>query len=118
MRRAIFQLGTFIGSVIALAINLNKGKLHAVSTSTYVVRHFITFQIYIPSDTRCLKAFIIIIFIGIASAFLVLPPNRVVRADGTLVKLQKKSSVREEITGILALFKDWRMLGAYIFIDV
>lgn len=34
---AIFQFGTFIGSVIALAINIKSGKLQAVSTSTYVV---------------------------------------------------------------------------------
>jgi drug/metabolite transporter (DMT)-like permease len=35
---AIFQLGTFIGSVIALAINIKSGKLNSVATSTYIVR--------------------------------------------------------------------------------
>ena len=65
---AIFQLGSFIGAVIALAINIHSGSLDAVSTATYV-------------------AFIIIAFIGIFSSFLVLPPNRVIRSDGTLVKL-------------------------------
>ena len=34
---AIFQLGAFIGSVIALAINIRSGGLSAVSTSTYIV---------------------------------------------------------------------------------
>jgi MFS family permease len=34
---AIFQFGSFIGSIIALAINLRSGRLSAVSTSTYVV---------------------------------------------------------------------------------
>ncbi len=34
---AIFQFGSFIGSVIALAINIEKGGLDAVSTSTYIV---------------------------------------------------------------------------------
>ena len=34
---AIFQFGTFIGSVIALAINIKTGTLQAVSTSTYIV---------------------------------------------------------------------------------
>jgi MFS family permease len=38
---AIFQFGTFIGSVIALAINIKSGKLQAVSTSTYVVRSIV-----------------------------------------------------------------------------
>ncbi|KAI0074220.1 MFS general substrate transporter [Panus rudis PR-1116 ss-1] len=89
---AIFQFGSFLGSVIALAINIKSGSLSAVSTSTYV-------------------AFIIIIFIGIASAFLVLPPNRVVRSDGTLVKLQAASKVHEELIGMAHTLKDWRMLA-------
>ncbi|KAF8583564.1 MFS general substrate transporter [Ramaria rubella] len=89
---AIFQFGAFIGSIIALAINIRSGKLNAVSTSTYI-------------------AFIVIIFVGIASAFLVLGPNRVIRADGSLVKLQAKATVREEIQGIIRLFTDWRMLA-------
>lgn len=35
---AIFQFGSFLGSVIALAINIKSGKLSAVSTATYIVR--------------------------------------------------------------------------------
>ena len=35
---AIFQFGSFIGSVIALAINIRSGGLSAVATSTYIVR--------------------------------------------------------------------------------
>jgi MFS family permease len=34
---AIFQFGSFIGAIIALAINLNQGHLDAVATSTYIV---------------------------------------------------------------------------------
>ena len=34
---AIFQFGAFIGSIIALAINIKSGSLSAVSTSTYIV---------------------------------------------------------------------------------
>ncbi len=34
---AIFQFGSFIGSIIALAINIREGGLSAVSTSTYIV---------------------------------------------------------------------------------
>jgi MFS family permease len=37
---AIFQFGSFIGSVIALAINIRSGKLSAVSTATYLVGLF------------------------------------------------------------------------------
>lgn len=35
---AIFQFGSFIGSIIALAINIKSGKLSSVTTSTYIVR--------------------------------------------------------------------------------
>ena len=33
---AIFQFGSFIGSLIALAINIQSGGLSAVATSTYI----------------------------------------------------------------------------------
>ncbi|KAI0765463.1 MFS general substrate transporter [Fomes fomentarius] len=89
---AIFQFGSFIGSIIALAINIREGGLSAVSTSTYI-------------------AFLVIIFIGVASAFLILPPNKVIRADGTIVKLEAASRPHEEVVGMLRLFKDWRLLA-------
>lgn len=89
---AIFQLGSFIGSIVALVINIRSGQLTQVATGTYV-------------------AFIIIIFIGVASAFLVLGPDRIVRSDGTLVKLQARTSVKEEIKGVIGVFKDWRMIA-------
>ena len=34
---AIFQFGSFIGAIIALAINIKQGGLSAVATSTYIV---------------------------------------------------------------------------------
>ncbi|KAI0366073.1 MFS general substrate transporter [Pilatotrama ljubarskyi] len=89
---AIFQFGSFIGSIIALAINIRSGKLSAVSTSTYI-------------------AFLVIIFIGVASSFLVLPPNKVIRSDGTIVKLEAVSKPHEEVVGMIRLLKDWRMLA-------
>ncbi|KIJ47918.1 hypothetical protein M422DRAFT_226229 [Sphaerobolus stellatus SS14] len=88
---AIFQLGTFIGSVISLAINIRSGQLTAVATGTY--------------------AFIIIILIGVASSFLVLGPNHIIRPDGTLVKLSTKTSTTQEVKGMIALFKNWKMLA-------
>ncbi|KAI0819382.1 MFS general substrate transporter [Trametes gibbosa] len=89
---AIFQFGSFLGSIIALAINIESGKLTAVSNATYI-------------------AFLVIIFIGIASAFLVLPPNKVIRSDGTIVKLEAVSKPHEEVVGMIRLFKDWRMIA-------
>lgn len=88
---AIFQFGAFIGSVIALAINIRSGKLSEVSTATYL-------------------AFIIIMFIGTASTLLILPPESIVRADGTLVKVQASSTVREELRNFGKVLKDKRII--------
>ncbi|KAI0066656.1 MFS general substrate transporter [Artomyces pyxidatus] len=89
---AIFQLGSFIGAVIALAINIRSGGLSAVSTGTYL-------------------AFIIIMFIGTASTILILPPHKIVRADGTLVKLEAASTPREEVRNLIVVLKDRRMIA-------
>ncbi|KZV77525.1 MFS general substrate transporter [Peniophora sp. CONT] len=89
---AIFQSGSFLGAIIALAINIQHGGLSAVSTGTYL-------------------AFLIIMLIGTTSSLLVLPPASIVRGDGSLVKVQNLSSPREEIRSFFALFKDWRMLA-------
>ncbi|KAF9652385.1 MFS general substrate transporter [Thelephora ganbajun] len=89
---AIFQFGSFIGAIIALAINLQQGHLDAVATSTYI-------------------AFLVIIFFGIVSAFAVLPPHRVVRADGTIVKIDDQSSIPQELKGLWERLKDWRILA-------
>lgn len=39
---AIFQFGSFIGAVIAMAINIKNGGLSRVATSTYIVRLYIS----------------------------------------------------------------------------
>ncbi|KAI0299908.1 MFS general substrate transporter [Russula brevipes] len=88
---AIFQFGSFIGSIIALAINVRSGALSAVSTATYL-------------------AFIVIMFFGTASTLLILPPSAIVRSDGTLVKVQAASSVREELRNFGKVLKDKRII--------
>ncbi|PCH44646.1 hypothetical protein WOLCODRAFT_26919 [Wolfiporia cocos MD-104 SS10] len=89
---AIFQLGTLIGAIIAFAINVRRGGLGSVSTGTYL-------------------AFLIIIAFGIASALLILPPDRIVRADGTRVALKAHATPRQEIVGMWHTLKDWRVLA-------
>ncbi len=44
---AIFQFGSLIGSLIALAINIRSGKLGAVSTATYLVSPFCRFNFHL-----------------------------------------------------------------------
>ncbi|KAH9080271.1 MFS general substrate transporter [Lactarius deliciosus] len=88
---AIFQFGSFIGSVIALAINIRSGQLSDVSTTTYL-------------------AFIIIMIIGTASTMLVLPPGAIIRADGTRVKVQASSTLRGELSNFIKVLKDKRII--------
>jgi hypothetical protein len=52
----------------------------------------------------------IIMFIGTASTALILPPSAIVRADGTLVKVEAASSVRQEIRNFIKVLKDKRIL--------
>lgn len=46
---AIFQFGSFIGALIALAINIRSGKLGSVSTATYLVTPFFVFPACVSS---------------------------------------------------------------------
>lgn len=55
-------------------------------------------------------AFIIIMFVGSAATWLILPANLVIRPDDTVVKLEKQSTVASEIHGFVQTLKDWRML--------
>ena len=57
------------------------------------------------------QAFLIIMICGIASSFLVLPPNLIVRGDGTIPKLDTSTQIHEELIEMLRLLKDWRMLA-------
>ena len=62
------------------------------------------------------QAFLVIILFGIASAFMVLPPHRVVRPDGTIVRVDDQSSISQELKGLWERLKDWRILGVSIYI--
>jgi MFS family permease len=113
---AIFQFGSFIGAIIALAINLQARPL-GCRRNIHIHREFSarTPQFETPrTRVRPLypQAFLVIIFFGIASAFMVLPPHRIVRSDGTIVKVDDQSSVSQELRGLWERLKDWRILGA------
>lgn len=89
----IFQLGTLIGAAIALGIQFHS-KLASVSTGVYI-------------------AFLIIMLTSIVSSWLVLPPQLVVRGDGTIVELEASLTPRQELHEFVKMFKDWRMLALF-----
>jgi MFS family permease len=89
----LFQMGTLIGAAIALGIQFHS-SLPGVSTAVYVT-------------------FVIIMLTAIGTSWLVLPPQAVVRGDGTLVELQSHISPREEFRAFTGMFRDWRMLALF-----
>jgi hypothetical protein len=52
----------------------------------------------------------VIMAVGAFLAIALLPPGKVIRADGTPVSLHKFSNWKRESIEVLLLFKDWRML--------
>ncbi|KAI8381392.1 major facilitator superfamily domain-containing protein [Radiomyces spectabilis] len=87
----LFNLGGILGSLIALALNLENN--HAgVSTGTYI-------------------AFVIVMLIGIALSFTLAPPSRVVRKDGSTVAIAKSAHWKKELMGVVLVWKEWRMLA-------
>ncbi|KAI1628089.1 major facilitator superfamily domain-containing protein [Exophiala viscosa] len=90
---SIFQLGTLVGSAIALGIEAHS-TLPSVSTGVYL-------------------AFMIIMLTAIVTSWLLLPPHLVVRGDGTVPLLEDSISPRRELHEFVQLFKDWRMLALF-----
>jgi len=86
----VFSLGGVLGGAITLGIEY-KSKLSAVSTGVYLV-------------------FLIIMLTAIVTSWLILPPNLVVRKDGTLVELEASISMKQEAKEFFRLFTDYRML--------
>ncbi|KAJ9642215.1 hypothetical protein H2204_002584 [Knufia peltigerae] len=88
---SLFQLGTLVGSSIALGIEAHS-NLPSVSTGVYL-------------------AFMIIMLTAIATSWLLLPPHLVVRGDGTVPLLEDAIGPRQEFHEFVQLFKDYRLLA-------
>ncbi|KAG2187369.1 hypothetical protein INT44_005055 [Umbelopsis vinacea] len=87
----IFNLGATMGAAISLGREWSSGSAQAVSQSTYI-------------------GFMVIMAIGAFLAIALLPPGKVIRADGTPVSLHRFSNWKREALEVLLLFKDWKML--------
>ncbi|KAI9271948.1 major facilitator superfamily domain-containing protein [Phascolomyces articulosus] len=88
---ALFNIGGILGSVITLGINLQSGGSGGVSTGTYT-------------------AFVIIMIVGIFSSLLLAPPSMVVRSDGSHVTVPKHAHWKEELKGVIHVWKEWRII--------
>ncbi|KAI8388478.1 major facilitator superfamily domain-containing protein [Radiomyces spectabilis] len=88
---SLFNIGGILGSVIALALNL-ENEAGGVSTGTYT-------------------AFVVIMIVGIFFSLSLSPPSRVVRPNGTQVAVAKSAHWTHELKGVLLLWKEWRMVA-------
>ncbi|KAI8887848.1 MFS general substrate transporter [Backusella circina FSU 941] len=87
---AIFNVGGILGSIIALALNLENSS-GSVSTGTYT-------------------AFVVVMILGVFFSFIIAHPANVVRKNGTHVAIDKATHWKTELKGVLLVWKEWRML--------
>lgn len=80
-----------MGGLIALAINIQKGALTRLATSTYI-------------------AFFVVIAVGVFSALSILPPHLVRRKDGSVVKIRDQIPARQEIRNMFNAFRIFKIM--------
>ncbi|XVF56325.1 hypothetical protein PTKIN_Ptkin06aG0110100 [Pterospermum kingtungense] len=88
---SIFNMGGVIGGLIPFILNYKRSESASVNDATYI-------------------GFMCFMSAGIVLSFAILPPNQVIRDDGTRCTNVKYSSVSTEAAQILKLFLDWKML--------
>ncbi|TXG52157.1 hypothetical protein EZV62_021326 [Acer yangbiense] len=88
---SIFNMGGVIGGLIPFFLNYHRSDAASVNDATYI-------------------GFMCFMFAGALLSLAILPPNKVVRDDGTRCSNIKYSKVSTEVTEILKLFLNWKML--------
>ncbi|KAJ5573147.1 hypothetical protein N7450_010131 [Penicillium hetheringtonii] len=84
-------VGSIVGGIIPLIINKNSSETTGVPPAVYIV-------------------FMVMMGVGACAAFLLMPPSRVVRDDGTQVSLIKPRGFLDELKANLEIFRDWKLL--------
>ncbi|KAG0221788.1 hypothetical protein BGW41_006530 [Actinomortierella wolfii] len=88
---AIFNMGSILGSLIALGINFNNNQPGPLGDLTYIV-------------------FIALMVLGAFTALTLSSPQNVTHDNGDHIKIHPFPSWSTELTSVLKLFFDWRML--------
>jgi hypothetical protein len=55
--------------------------------------------------------FIVMMGIGAIAAFLLLPPNKIIRDDGSVVATIQPRTFGQELKANLEIFRDWKLLA-------
>ncbi|KAF5177483.1 Unc93-like protein [Thalictrum thalictroides] len=88
---SIFNMGGVIGGLIPFVLNYHRETAASVNDGTYI-------------------AFMSFMSLGTLLALVILPPNKVIRDDGTKCSDIKYSKVSTEAIAISKLFLNWKML--------
>lgn len=88
---SIFNMGGVIGGLIPFILNYDRKEAASVNDATYI-------------------GFMCFMSAGTLLSFAILPPDRVVRDDGTRCTNVKYSNVSTEAVEVLKLFLNWKML--------
>ncbi|XP_062110908.1 UNC93-like protein 1 [Humulus lupulus] len=88
---SIFNMGGVIGGLIPFILNYHRTEAASVNDATYI-------------------AFMCFMTVGALISLAILPPNKVVRDDGTRCSNIKYSNVSTEMVEIIKLFLNWKML--------
>ncbi|KAH9780475.1 UNC93-like protein 1 [Citrus sinensis] len=88
---SIFNMGGVIGGLIPFILNYNRNEAVSVNDGTYI-------------------GFMCFMSAGALLSLVILPPGRVIRDDGTHCTNIEYSNVSTEITQVLKLFSNWKML--------
>ncbi|KAG0524850.1 hypothetical protein BDA96_06G003600 [Sorghum bicolor] len=89
----LYNLGGVFGGLFPFSFNYHRGSRKAASVNDGTYISFMAFML-----------------IGAALTLLILPPNKIVRDDGSKATGFAYSSVAKEGTEILKLFTNWKML--------
>ncbi|KAF2657277.1 hypothetical protein K491DRAFT_767369 [Lophiostoma macrostomum CBS 122681] len=84
-------VGACVGGIIPLIINRESTEAAGVPSVVYIV-------------------FIVLMGIGAIAAFLLLPPNKIIRDDGNVVATIAPRSFGQELKANLEIFRDWKLL--------
>ncbi|KAK7900766.1 hypothetical protein LTR67_003050 [Exophiala xenobiotica] len=84
-------VGAMVGGIIPLLINRNSTEAAGVPPSVYIV-------------------FIVVMCIGMVGAFALMPPDKIIRDDGTKVGVVQARTFMEELKANLEIFRDWKLL--------
>ncbi|KAJ5979915.1 hypothetical protein N7481_007213 [Penicillium waksmanii] len=84
-------VGSVIGGIIPLIINKDSSETTGVPPAVYIV-------------------FMVMMGVGACAAFLLMPPSRVIRDDGTQIAPVKSRGFKEELKANLEIFRDWKLL--------